>query len=810
MSVARGDSKWGNAVSTGSESKPTSTEAFIEWLNEVTADAQPFAAASQQRDEALRERERWFRQIVESGHDGIWIIDANAQTKYVNRRMAEMLACAQQAMKGRSLFDFVFVEDIEGVLRWQQRCRQGVKANFGFRYRRDDGNVLWVHGLTAPLYEEAGTFSGVLGIFSDMTERKRLEEALRENEIQFRTVFEFSAVGQAQIDAVTGRMVRVNRKFCEIAGYGEKELLGMAPEELTHPEDRAGDADGFTRLLRGEMTEYTTEKRYIRKDQQVIWVRVAAKLIRGSRGEALRTIDVVEDITERKQAEEAQDRLASIVTSSPDAILSCSPDGRIVTWNRAAQQLFGWSLAEVVGQSAKILIPPDRLHEWEELFERISRGESVTQFETVRLRKDQSVIDVSVTLSPIMVDGNRVAVSAIFRDISERKRLEREVQNYVEQLQAADRRKDDFIATLAHELRNPLAPIRYVSEILGLCEPGDSDFQWGRRVIARQVTLLTRLIDDLLDVSRITRNKLELKRQRVLLADIIHGAIDATRPVINQYWHRFSATLPEEPLHLDADIVRLTQVFINIINNAAKYTPRGGRIRVNAEREGDHVVVRISDNGVGIDAEHLSHLFDMFYQGDRSYEQATSGLGIGLTLVKRLVEMHDGTIDVRSAGINQGSDFIVRLPVFGEPSPVVKSMVPAEQKSPTLRRILVVDDYPNAAETLARWLRRIGNDVRTALGGAEGIEVAEQFRPDIVLLDIEMPKLNGYETAEKIREQPWGEHVVLVALTGWAHEEDQQRAQKAGFDARLVKPVDRTVLAALLAKFDAADSTEEG
>ncbi len=796
-------------MSSGLDAKPTNTDAFVEWLNELTTDTQPVAVASPEQADGFRDREGWFRQIVESGHDGIWIIDANARTKYLSRRMAEILGCAQEAVKGRSFFDFVFAEDLGEVVRWQERCRQGLKEKFDFRYRRNDGRSLWAHVSTAPLYDGDGVFGGVLGIFSDITERKQAEEALRENEIQFRTMFEFSAVGQAQVDAVTGRILRVNRKLCEITGYNENELLGMARADLTHPEDKAWDTDGFTRLVRGEITEYTREKRYIRKDQQVIWVKVAAKLIRGSRGEPLRTIGVIEDITERKQAEEAQNRLASIVTSSPDAILSCMPDRRIVTWNRGAEQLFGWSSEEVVGQSVVILIPPDRLHEWEDLSQKIIRGETVAQFETVRLRKDQSGVDVSVTLSPVMVDGNRVAVSAIFRDISERKRLEREVQNYIEQLQAADRLKDDFIATLAHELKNPLAPIRYASEILGLCESGDPDFQWGRRVIDRQVGHLTRLIDDLLDVGRITRNKLELKKQRVLLADIIHSAIDATRPVINQYWHRFSATVPEEPIYLDADAVRLTQVFINIINNAAKYTPRGGRIRVNAETRGDKVVVRVSDNGMGIDAEHLEHLFDMFYQGNRSYEQAPGGLGIGLTLVKRLVEMHDGIVDVRSSGINQGSEFTVCLPFFAEPSPVARSLDPVERHSPSPRRILVVDDYPNAAETLARWLRHVGNDVRTALDGAEGIEVAEQFRPDIVLLDLEMPKLSGYETAEKIRAQPWGEHIVLVALTGWAQEENQESDRKAGFDARLVKPIDRTALAALLARFDAADSTQE-
>jgi CheY-like chemotaxis protein len=271
--------------------------------------------------------------------------------------------------------------------------------------------------------------------------------------------------------------------------------------------------------------------------------------------------------------------------------------------------------------------------------------------------------------------------------------------------------------------------------------------------------------------------------------------------LIDQRGHLLTVALPTEPVYLNADPVRLTQIFMNLINNAAKYTRERGQIQVNAERKNDMVTVRVADNGIGISSDELSHLFDMFYQVDRSYDLGHGGLGIGLTLVKRLVEMHGGTVEAKSAGIGHGSEFVVSLPVLVGSSAVLMDKDAVDQKYKTRRRILVVDDYPNAAESMARRLKHFGNEVETALDGFEGIKRAEKFRPDIVLLDIGMPKLNGYKTAQMIREQPWGKDMVLIAFTGWGQEEDRQRTREAGFDAHLVKPVDYTKLSELLEKF---------
>jgi PAS domain S-box-containing protein len=379
----------------------------------------------------------------------------------------------------------------------------------------------------------------------------------------------------------------------------------------------------------------------------------------------------------------------------------------------------------------------------------------------------------------------------------------------LDKLREADRRKDEFLATLAHELRNPLAPVRNAVQVLRLSGADKPELRWGQDVIERQVSHLTRLIDDLLDISRITRNKLELRRDRVELTEVIRGAVETSRPLIEQCGHELTITLPPEPIHLYADLVRLAQVFMNLLTNAAKYTDRGGRISLTAERQGHEIVVRVKDTGLGIPAEKLPHLFEMFFQVGRSLERSQGGLGIGLSLVRRLVELHGGSVKAHSAGVGKGSEFTVRLPVLTEASKPELPREPSENgavKVGSSCRILVVDDVRDSADSLAMFLRLDGHDVKIAYDGLAAVEAAEQFRPEVVLLDIGMPKLNGYDACRLIREQPWSKNTFLVALTGWGQEEDKRRTEEAGFGAHLVKPVDPTALMKLLASLPAGES----
>jgi signal transduction histidine kinase len=371
----------------------------------------------------------------------------------------------------------------------------------------------------------------------------------------------------------------------------------------------------------------------------------------------------------------------------------------------------------------------------------------------------------------------------------------------VNELKEADRRKDEFLATLAHELRNPLAPVRNAVQVLRLKGPDDPELRWGRDVIDRQVEHLTRLIDDLMDISRITRNKLELRKQRVELAEVITGAVESSRPAVEQCGHELTVTLPPQPIYLNGDLVRLAQVFQNLLTNAVKYTERGGQIWLTAERQGGDAVVRVKDTGVGIPGEKLPRLFEMFFQVDRTLERSQGGLGIGLSLVRRLVELHGGRVDARSEGVGKGSEFIVRLPVLVEKSIPPQSQEPGGngRTKTTARRILVVDDNRDSADSLAMLLRLTGHEVHAAYDGVEGVEAAERVRPEVVLLDIGMPGLNGYDACRRIRGQEWGKDVMLIATTGWGQDEDRRRTGEAGFDAHLVKPVDPQALMRLLA-----------
>ncbi len=403
---------------------------------------------------------------------------------------------------------------------------------------------------------------------------------------------------------------------------------------------------------------------------------------------------------------------------------------------------------------------------------------------------------------------------ALLAEVTERRRaeeqlrelnetLEQRVAERTEALREADRRKDEFLATLAHELRNPLAPIRNATQLLKTRDAAASEVQWARDLIDRQALHMTRLIDDLMDVSRINRGRLELRREYVELAKAVQAAVEAGRPHMDEQGHELTVTLPPEPVIVDADLVRLSQVFLNLLTNAAKYSEKGSRIDLRGERQGGDVVVTVKDAGIGIPAANLRTIFEMFSQVEGALSRSQGGLGIGLSLVKRLVEMHGGHIEARSNGAGQGSEFVVRLPIVVEQACFRKTSDDGAEAQPTSKlRILVVDDNRDAASSLAMLLEMMGNDVRTAHDGDEAVRAAGEFHPHVVLLDIGLPKMNGYEAARTIREEPWGKNMVLIAVTGWGQDEDKRKSQDAGFDQHMVKPVDPQVLMKMLAELD--------
>jgi len=376
-------------------------------------------------------------------------------------------------------------------------------------------------------------------------------------------------------------------------------------------------------------------------------------------------------------------------------------------------------------------------------------------------------------------------------DLLERMRSE-------ERLRESDRRKEEFLATLAHELRNPLAPILNAVQYLNLVSPVAPEMQWAREVIVRQTTHLTRLVDDLLDVSRINRNRLEIRKERVDLARVLQTAVETTLPFLEQRCQTCTVVPPAESLTVDADPMRLSQVFANLINNAAKFSSEGERIEVIVEPRGDEVLVRIRDRGIGIEANELPAIFDLFRRVRPSYVQDKGGLGIGLTLVKRLVEMHGGTVSAASEGSGLGSEFTVQLPVVASTADAAPAPIEGFSVGHGHLRVLVVDDHIDGATSMCRLLRVLGFEARQASDGLEGLAAAAELRPDVVLLDIAMPKLNGYEVARRLRTEAWGKHMLLIAVTGWGQESDKQRASDAGFDFHLTKPVDVAELTRVL------------
>jgi signal transduction histidine kinase/ActR/RegA family two-component response regulator len=419
-------------------------------------------------------------------------------------------------------------------------------------------------------------------------------------------------------------------------------------------------------------------------------------------------------------------------------------------------------------------------------------------------RAERLVIGIA-SQAAIAVDNARL-FQAAQKEIEERRRAEARLRESEERFREADRRKDEFLATLAHELRNPLAPIRNAVEIMRLTESDPAASAHARQLLERQLKQLVRLIDDLLDVSRITQGRMELRRERLDITTALRMAVETSRPLIEAKRHTLRVNVEPNAHFVDADATRIAQVFANLLNNSAKYSPSGSSVVIRAAIEGEQVAVSVTDNGVGIPPNMLGRVFEMFERVDREPSAAQEGLGIGLTLVRRLVELHGGTVAAHSEGMNRGSTFTVRLPLLSQVGAAIVEVAPvtpratAAEQSTASRKILVVDDNRDSAMSLSLLLELEGHDVRRAFDGLEALEIADEFRPEVALLDIGMPRLDGYGAARELRRREWAHALMLIALTGWGQQEDKRLAREAGFDHHLVKPVDPDALRRLLAE----------
>jgi len=799
--------------------------------------------------------------------------------------------------------------------------------------------------------------SALAGLYHRARERGaalRTQLALRGSAEQFRAFFENTAVGAAQLE-VSGRFRQVNDRMCQITGFSREELLRMAPPELSPPDEVAQERERFTRFLRGEPAVYERDKRYMRKDGRIIWVHATESVVRDAQGAPVLLAGIIEDITERKHAQEALQKQESTLAQAGQMAhlgawdiefhdredLEASP----LSWSAEVFRIFGYEPGSVevtndlffervhpddrlevaraaadslgtgkpysirhrvvrpdgtvrlVQEHAEVLLDEqgrpvrmvgavqditdndqaaqvvcDSEEHYRMLFETMLQGvvyqdgrgtitsmnpaaqrilgktakELVGQAaigserETIRqdgtpfpaaehpamlaLRTGASIRDVVMGIFNPRENGYRwIKVSAVpvfrpgpaeskpyqvytlFDDITERRAVDAERESLLAALRDADRRKNEFLAILSHELRNPLAPIRNSVYVLERVPPGSDQAVRALSMIDRQAQHLTRLVDDLLDVTRISRGKIRLQLERVEVGSLIRRTADDHRDVFARNGIELQVSADDgPPLYVSGDPTRLAQVIGNLLENSAKFTPRGGHTRISAvAAAGGRAEIRVRDDGAGIERDTLGRLFEPFVQAEKTLDRSGGGLGLGLALVKGMVQMHGGTVTAQSEGLGMGSEFIVRLPLEGSAQQRL-SPVPARPRPGDRRRVLVIEDNTDAAESLREALELGHHVVEVAYAGPEGIEKARAFSPDVVLCDIGLPGLDGYEVARAFRADPGLGSAYLVALSGYALQEDIDKAKQAGFDRHMAKPPDLAALEAMLAERPAA------
>lgn len=594
------------------------------------------------------------------------------------------------------------------------------------------------------------------------------------------------AFGDAVLSwTLDGRIVSWSPAAEQLLGYRAAEAIGHGIELLVPPELAEGERVVFAGLAGGApVTHHETVLRA--KDGRTIEVWMSLTPIHDEHGTVQGATAIVRHAGERQRIEEERARLAAIVDWSDDAIISKTLEGIVTSWNGGAERLFGYTAEEAIGRSITMIIPPERSGEEIEVLAKLRRGETIEHFETERLRKDGTRVVISLTVSPVRSSsGTIIGASKIARDITEQKRVERERAAMLAETQRASQAKDEFIAMLGHELRNPLGAITSAIHLLDAAGGDPALAARARDVIRRQSAHLAHMVDDLLDVGRMITGKIILDRKPIDLAETVRAQLETLRGAGRLKDH--AVTLCAQPAWVRADTVRVEQVLANLVGNAVRYTPRGAAIRVIVEIEHGDAVLRVEDEGIGFDAELASQIFELFTQGQRRLDRSHGGLGIGLTLVRRIAELHGGSAEAVSAGPDQGSRFSVRFPLLAAPELPKQPQTKGSTPAPSGVRVLLVEDNEDAREMLSTLLSQIGYEVRSAADGEEGLLFAEQWRPELFLLDIGLPKLDGYELCRRIRAR-LGTTPYVVALTGYGAADDIRRAHDAGFDLHLTKP----------------------
>ena len=670
-------------------------------------------------------------------------------------------------------------------------------------HERKDGSWFWANAVTTAIWNEAGFFQGYSTIIRNVTLRKREEDELRRSEQRFRLLVEGVREYAIFLLDREGSIASWNAGAARIIGYQAEEIIGQHFTRFYPAEDvQEGKPDRLLAIARDD-GQIEDEGWRVRQDGSRFWASVLITALYDADGDLKGYSNIIRDLTERKRTEQS---LLTVVNSVIDGIITTDESGKIESFNPAAQRIFGYAAHEVIGQHVQLLTTEPFHREEDEpaagSSARLGQAKLIgVGREVVGRRKDGSAFPMDLAVTSFRM-GERRYFTGIVRDITASKRMEQEMRDRLAELAEADNQKNDFLAMLGHELRNPLAPIRNALHILKMPGASAKAVAQAREAMERQVQHVVRLVDDLLDVSRIMRAKIDLRKEATHLATIIHSAVETAQPVIDAQGHELTVSLPKRKIPVEADVVRMAQVISNLLMNAAKYTDHAGRIWLTIERDGpDAALIRVKDSGIGIAPELLPRVFDLFVQGHRSLARSQGGLGIGLTLAKNLVEMHGGTISAHSQGIGQGSEFVIRLPILAN-----KRVDPGHQTPPKsthiqgpARRILVVDDNVDAAELTATLLTMWGHEVRTLHDGPSVLTAVESFHPELILLDIGLPGMSGYDVARELRQRPEGKGIVLAAMTGYGQDKDRSQSREAGFDYHLTKPLDPNLLEAFVA-----------
>ncbi len=710
-------------------------------------------------------------------------------------------------------------EDANAVLRTLQPTEREV----------GDAAGNWYLARARPYRTIEDMIAGVVLTFVDITERKTAQESLRRSQERYSAIVNQASVGVVQT-RLDGEITFANTCYCALMGYDQGELVGRRALDLVHAADSGAVERLFGRLAaHGEPFE--TESRSVRKDGSIIWLHKSVTVLTDRNGRPDSALIVCSNVSERKYAEEAlresEERMRLMLENAVEyAIFSLDMERRVTSWNAGAERLLGYSENEILGRPGDVIFTEeDRAADAPGVEARTALAVGRASDDRLHQRKDGSRFWASGALMPMHNgEGTVIGMVKVLRDQSEQRAAQDELeQNRGELLSAlraneaarraletADAAKDRFLAILSHELRNPLASIGSAAELLAPESLATQDQVRAARIIRRQASVMRVLLGELLDVSSLRHGQLALRPERITAQAIAEAALEATRPLVEQGQHTLVLEIAEEEIPLDADPVRLSQVLSNLLSNAAKYTPAQGRIVLSVRADARDAVFEVADNGIGMEPDTVDAMFEMFAQSERAHDRAAGGLGIGLALVRNIVELHGGAVVGESEGLGRGSRFIVRIPLAKAQS-AARLPAPAATAQPVaVQRLLLADDNVDALWGMAQMLSMAGFTVDSVHNGVDALRLARQLRPDAAVLDVGMPGLDGHEVARRIRAEPWGRDMFLVAATGWGQPEDKAAAMAAGFDEHLVKPVAAADLQRLLRARQAGERASSG